>query len=52
MRRIIEISGPDPSSLKNDHNQLFLSLLDQLEHQKEKARLRANLIEQRNLQQM
>jgi len=30
---------------------LFLSLLDQLEHQKEKARQRASLIEQRNLQQ-
>ena len=50
MRRIIEISGPDPSSLKNNHNQLFLSLLDQLEHQKTLAKARASMLEAKNKQ--
>ena len=36
MKKIISLSIADPGLLKNQHNQLFLKLMDQLEIEKER----------------
>ena len=35
MKNIMQISIADPSSLKNEHNTLFLSLMDRIKYLKE-----------------
>lgn len=40
MKRLLQISSAEGSSLKNQHNQLFLSLMENLNYQKEQEKKR------------